>query len=101
MGRKLHCTMPRTNTPDNKSKQARYRRLGVRFGFICGLRLLGGGCANLSRLTSCEKTCQEFNLDAHTLRAQRPRPTKQVGRTGGEFGCAETCFSSRTNRRYK
>ena len=44
-----------------------HRRLGLRFGFIYGLRELRGGCANLSRLASSEKTCQEFNFNARTL----------------------------------
>jgi hypothetical protein len=73
IGRKLHWMMPSANTPDSKQRQTTYRRDGVRFEFItefisefiwefiCGPREAAGGCDNVSRLASCEKTCQECN----------------------------------------
>ncbi len=70
--------MPSTNRPDNKTRHMTYRRFRERFGFIYGLRVPGGGCANLSRLASCEKTCQEFSLNVLTLWVHRMRPIQYL-----------------------
>ena len=61
IGRKLHWTMPSTNTLESRSRQRTYRRLGVGFGFMHGRREPAGGCDNVSRLASCWKMCQEFS----------------------------------------
>jgi hypothetical protein len=68
--------MPRTKIPDKRRMQATYRLLGVRSGFIVGLRICGGGYANLSRLASCEKMCQEFSFQQRAVRGHETRPTQ-------------------------
>lgn len=98
-GRKLHWTMPKTNTADNRRQNTRQRTVPV-FRFIRRPTEPNESCGTVSRLSPRGKECQQWHLFRKTRREQRGALKIEFRHwIPGEFPCAVTCYLSRMKRR--
>ncbi len=97
-GRKLHWTMPKTNTADNRRQNTRQRFEPI-FRFIGASTEPIESCDTVLRLAPREKQCQQWHRFRMT--PGRPRGVLEIDPNywiPGEFPCAVTFCLSRMKR---